>query len=111
MTDLNHKHFVCPNCREIFCAAKLPYRDMVEGDACPVCHRANVIEVVGTYSPLGPLSASEAAVDEILAQLPEFVQRFQRDTDEIKVLRERQVVALERIAKALEDNARFARNI
>lgn len=84
---------------------------MIEGDPCPACHLANVTEVEGMFSPLGALSASEALVDEVLEQLPEFIQRFYTDTTEIKTLRERQVIALERIAKALENAARFGRNI
>lgn len=111
MTNLDHKHFVCPKCREIFCTAKPAWAKMVEGDPCPACHLANVTEVEGTFSSLGALSAGEAAVDEILEQLPEFIQRFYADTAEIKTLRERQVIALERIAKVLENAAQFGGNI
>lgn len=95
MTGEAHVHFVCKGCREIFCTAKPEYTGMVEGAACPSCHIATVT-AIGEI-PSGPGDALE----DIVEQLPQFLQRFQQDQDELASLRQRQVIAVEQIARAL----------
>lgn len=81
---MNHVHFICPQCRDIFCAAKPEHAQMKDGDKCPNCGQATVI--TAPEVPGGPLDEYAVLVLS---------------------LRERQVVALERIARVMENDNVF----
>ena len=44
----DHAHYQCASCEKVYCTDEPRYTSMVEGDACPMCHVANVSRLPDT---------------------------------------------------------------